>query len=70
LVEGYKKIISDDIYKQTLLELSYIRNKFIHEPHNISAAGSVGGKASCSMSLYYKEKLIPAKRKTKELTQR
>ena len=57
LEEDYKKIIDNGQYKKILCELVDVRNKFIHEPHNIHAAFSVGGKTSCSMGLYYKETL-------------
>lgn len=57
LLADYQRIISSDINKLILKEMSIVRNKFIHEPHNINAAFYVGGKTSCSMGLYYKDRL-------------
>ena len=53
--EKYNKIINNECYYKTLKDILRIRNKFIHEPHNISYAFSVGGKTSCSMGIYYKK---------------
>ncbi len=57
LLEDYQRIINSDINKKILQDMSIVRNKFIHEPHNINAAFYVGGKTSCSMGLYYKDRL-------------
>ena len=57
LLEDYQRIVNNDAYEQILLDISYVRNKFIHEPHNIRATFYVGGKTSSSMGLYYKERL-------------
>ncbi len=57
LIQDYQRIIDNPVYKQILEDISIVRNKFIHEPHNIHAAFYVGGKTSCSMGLYYKTKL-------------
>lgn len=57
LLEDYQRIINSDINKMILQDMSIVRNKFIHEPHNINAAFYVGGKTSCSMGLYYKDRL-------------
>ena len=59
LYDDYQRILNNEIYNQIMMNMSLIRNKFIHEPHNISAAFYVGGKTSCSMGLYYKERLCP-----------
>ena len=57
LVEDYQRIVNNDLNKLILKDMSIVRNKFIHEPHNINAAFYVGGKTSCSMGLYYKDRL-------------
>lgn len=56
--EKYNKIINFDRYNKVLKDIITIRNKYIHEPHNISYAFSVGGTSICSMSLYYKTELL------------
>lgn len=55
LFEDYQRILNNEINKLILQDMSMVRNKFIHEPHNISASFYVGGKTSCSMGLYYKD---------------
>ena len=57
LLEDYNRIIQNEKYVKILLDMSKIRNKFIHEPHNIQAGFYVGGKTSCSMGLSYKNEL-------------
>lgn len=57
LLEEYQRIINNDIYRIILQDISIVRNKFIHEPHNVNAAFYVGGKTSCSMGVYYKDRL-------------
>lgn len=57
LQEDYRKIVNNEGYRKIICDLVDVRNKFIHEPHNIHAAFYVGGKTSCSMGLYYKETL-------------
>lgn len=55
VVEAYQQILERAEYKQILLEMTDVRNKFIHEPHNMHAAFYVGGETSCSMGIYYKD---------------
>lgn len=57
LLEEYNRIVQNEKYAKILLDMSKIRNKFIHEPHNIQAGFYVGGKTSCSMGLSYKDEL-------------
>lgn len=57
LEEAYRAIIEDKGYKMILINLSNIRNKFVHEPHNMHFCYSVGAETSCSMGLYYKDSL-------------
>lgn len=52
----YKNIVNK--YNNILLKIIRIRNKFIHEPHNIKWAFIVGGSTSCSIGFYYKLELI------------
>lgn len=53
--QDYENIINK--YSDILIKIRKIRNKFIHEPHNIKWAYTVGGKTSCSIGLYYKNDL-------------
>jgi hypothetical protein len=52
----YENILSK--YNDVLCNIIRIRNKFIHEPHNIKWAFIVGGDTSCSIGFYYKFELI------------
>lgn len=54
----YKKILNFDRFHDVLKDIHKIRNKYIHEHHNISYAFSVGGTSICSMGLYYKNQLL------------
>ena len=56
--EKYNKILNFDRFHDVLKDIHKIRNKYIHEPHNISYAFSVGGTAICSMGLCYKNQLL------------
>lgn len=56
--EKYTKILNFDRFHEVLKDIRRIRNKYIHEPHNISCAFSVGGTSICSMGLYYKTQLL------------
>lgn len=56
--EGYNKIITSGHYQKVLKDIKFIRNKYIHEPHNISFAYSVEGTTTCSMGMYYKSQLL------------
>ena len=38
LLNDFQKIVGNDINKRILKDMLLVRNKFIHEPHNISAA--------------------------------
>lgn len=54
----YNKILMNPNYFDIFKNVWRIRNKFIHEPHNIHFVMSIGGSSSCSMSLYYKDELL------------
>ncbi len=56
--EKYNKIICFEPLYKILKDILKIRNKFMHEPHNISCAFSIGGFSNCSMGLYYKKNLL------------
>lgn len=56
--EKYTKILDFEYFYDVLKDIHIIRNKYIHEPHNISCAFSVGGTSICSMGLYYKTQLL------------
>lgn len=58
VVDKFNKIYSTEIYKKIFKDIIKIRNKFIHEPHNINYVFSVGSNTSCSMGLYYKNELL------------
>ena len=58
LKQKYNKIIKSNSLQQVLKDISFIRNKYIHEPHNISFSYSVEGNNSCSMGLHYKNRLL------------
>lgn len=57
LEESYRTIVEDKGCKMILINLSNIRNKFVHEPHNMNFCYSVGAETSCGMGLYYKDSL-------------
>ena len=54
----YTKILNFDKFYGVLKDMHKIRNKYIHEPHNISYAFSVSGTSTCSMGLRYKTQLL------------
>lgn len=56
--EQYNKIVSFKPFKEELIKVIKIRNKYIHEPHNIVYAFEVGGSTSCSVGFYYKSELL------------
>lgn len=56
--EKYDKIINFEPYFNILKDAWRIRNKYIHEPHNVSFVFSVGGTSTCSMSLHYKNEYL------------
>lgn len=56
--EKYNKILNYEPFCKVLKDALKIRNKYIHEPHNISFAFSVNATTTCSMSLYYKTTLL------------
>ena len=58
LENKYNKILNYDRFHEVLKDIHKIRNKYIHEPHNISYVFSVGGDSICSMGLYYKTQLL------------
>lgn len=58
IADKFNKIYENEIYKNVFNNIMKIRNKFIHEPHNINYVFSVGSTTSCSMGLYYKDKLL------------
>lgn len=58
LKQKYNKIIKSNSLQQVLKDILFIRNKYIHEPHNISFSYSVEGNNSCSMGLHYKNRQL------------
>lgn len=57
LLDDYNKILSDAKCQEILVQISKIRNKYVHEPHNMKFSYMVGGSSSCSMGMYYKKNL-------------
>ena len=57
LESEYKKFIENKKCRQALGYILTIRNKYVHQPHNLAFCFSVGGKTSCSMGIYFKDKL-------------
>ena len=53
LLEDYNRIIENEKYKKILVEMVDVRNKFVHEPHNMKACFYVGAKTSCTVGVYY-----------------
>lgn len=53
----YNKLILTESLKGVLINILKVRNKFTHEPHNLSVGLSVGCNTSCSMGIYYKDEL-------------
>ena len=58
IVEKYNKIIGFEPFFEILSDIKFIRNKYIHQPHNITYAFVVNAKTSCSFGLRYKSKLL------------
>lgn len=56
LYDEYQKILINPKCLKALHLIQIIRNKYVHEPHNIHFSFSVGSKTSCSMGLHYKNK--------------
>ena len=56
--DKYDIIINFEKFHEVLKDVLKIRNKYIHEPHNISYAFSLSGTSTCSMNLYYKTQLL------------
>jgi len=52
----YENILNK--YNDILCKIIRVRNKFIHEPHNIKWSFIVGGNTSCSIGFHYKLELI------------
>jgi len=55
--EEYEKILYNEKLKAAFIQILKVRNKFTHEPHNLSACFLVGGNTSCHMGIYYKNEL-------------
>ena len=53
----YTRIIKNEKCLKVFAAIQIIRNKYVHEPHNIHFAFSVGAKTSCSMGFVYKDKI-------------
>lgn len=58
ILEKHNKICSNPCYLEVLNDIVKIRNKFIHEPHNIHFFSSMGSNTSCSMKFKYKSKIL------------
>lgn len=49
--QDYKKILGKQSLKKSLINIYDVRNKFMHEPHNLSFGFSVGGQTSYSIGI-------------------
>lgn len=54
----YSKFIENEKCRNALELILTLRNKYVHQPHNLYFAFSVGGKTSCSMGIYFKDTLL------------
>lgn len=54
----YNKILCFNGYHDVLKDILKIRNKYIHEPHNITYAFSINSTSFYSMGLYYRTQLL------------
>ncbi len=55
--QDYKKILEKKSLKKSLINIYNVRNKFTHEPHNLSFGFSIGGQTSYSIGINYKDEL-------------
>lgn len=55
--QDYKTILEKKSLKKSLINIYNVRNKFTHEPHNLSFGFSVGGQISYSIGINYKDEL-------------
>lgn len=55
--QDYKTILKKKSLKKSLINIYNVRNKFTHEPHNLSFGFSVGGQTSYSIGIKYKDEL-------------
>ena len=55
--QDYKKILGKQSLKKSLINIYDVRNKFMHEPHNLSFGFSVGSQTSYSIGINYKDDL-------------
>lgn len=55
--QDYKTILEKKSLKKSLINIYNVRNKFTHEPHNLSFGFSVGGQTSYSIGIKYKDEL-------------
>lgn len=55
--QDYKTILEKKSLKKSLINIYNVRNKFTHEPHNLSFGFSVGGQTSYSIGINYKDEL-------------
>lgn len=58
LKKEYNRLLIEDKCVVALSEILTIRNKYVHEPHNMHFSYSVGGATSCTIGMYYKDKLL------------
>jgi len=54
----YSLIINNEAYNKTLKNVLKIRNKFIHEPHNVSCVFYQNTTSIYSIGVYYKTNLL------------
>lgn len=58
LQDEYNRLLNEDKCVVALSEILTIRNKYVHEPHNMHFSYYIGGITSCTVGMYYKEELL------------
>ena len=61
LLKEYRVMLEDFHLVRVMDVVKTVRNKYEHEPHNISLTSMVGNNTFCSMCVRYKNKLLPMK---------
>lgn len=58
IVDDYQKLLENSKLVSALNTILEVRNKYEHEPHNISFASSLSSSNSCSMRVQYKDRYL------------
>ena len=57
LQDEFNRLLKEENCIVALSEILTIRNKYVHEPHNMRFSYYVGGATSCTIGMYYKDEL-------------